>query len=96
MDHGPNSLAHLLLPYFDNSGEEAIMNEASVFELDPKTFRLTRQISRRPRAWQPSIKTLGFRGRLDLRVYRGASRANGTRLPGADVSRSSPKRRTIS
>jgi LPS export ABC transporter permease LptG/LPS export ABC transporter permease LptF len=46
--------------YFNNSGEKSTMNEASVFELDPKTFRLQRQIFARQAHWNTSLKTWVF------------------------------------
>ncbi len=46
--------------YFDNSGQESSMNEASVFELEPKTFRLTRQIYARKAHWSVPLKTWVF------------------------------------
>jgi len=44
--------------YFDQSGPS--MNGVSVFELEPKTFRLTRQISAVRAQWNPSLKTWVF------------------------------------
>ncbi|HJZ99802.1 MAG TPA: LptF/LptG family permease [Candidatus Solibacter sp.] len=46
--------------FFDNSGEEAIMHEAFVFELDRKTFRLTRQIYAEQAHWSSHLKTWVF------------------------------------
>ena len=46
--------------YFDNSGQESSMNEASVFELEPKTFRLKRQIYARKAHWSVPLKTWVF------------------------------------
>ena len=36
------------------------MNEVSVFELEPKTFRLKRQISARKAHWSAPLKTWVF------------------------------------
>ena len=44
--------------YFDLS--EPSMNGVSVFELEPKTFRLTRQISAVRARWSPGLKTWVF------------------------------------
>ncbi|MDE3165142.1 MAG: LptF/LptG family permease, partial [Acidobacteriota bacterium] len=41
---GANSNRIFYYRFFDNSQEEAVMNEASVFELDQRPFRLARQI----------------------------------------------------
>ena len=65
---GYNSSRIFNYKYFDNSGEESSMNEASVFELEPKTFRLMRQIYARQRALERPAENLGLRGRLDLRI----------------------------
>ena len=46
--------------FFDTSGNESTMNEASVFELEPKTFRLMRQIYARRARWSPPLKTWIF------------------------------------
>ncbi len=57
--------------YFDNSGEESVMNEASVFELDPKTFRLQRQIYARRAHWSAPLKTWVFEDGWSCE-YKGA------------------------
>jgi LPS export ABC transporter permease LptG len=57
---GYDSMRIFNYKYFDNSGEESTMNEASVFELDPKTFRLQRQIFARLSHWNASLKTWVF------------------------------------
>jgi LPS export ABC transporter permease LptG/LPS export ABC transporter permease LptF len=57
---GYDSMRIFNYKYFDNSGEESTMNEASVFELDPKTFRLQRQIFARQAHWKASLKTWVF------------------------------------
>ncbi len=44
--------------YFDNL--ENVMGNVSVFELDPKTFDLNRQISAERAQWQPSLRTWIF------------------------------------
>jgi LPS export ABC transporter permease LptG/LPS export ABC transporter permease LptF len=56
---GNNSNRIFYYRFFDNS-EEAIMNEASVFELDQHPFRLARQIFAKRAIWRPSIKTWVF------------------------------------
>ena len=57
--------------YFDNSGEESSMNEASVFELEPKTFRLMRQIYARRARWSVPLKTWVFEDGWSCE-YKGA------------------------
>ena len=57
---GLNSNRIFYYRFFDNSGEEATMNEASVFELDKNPFRLSRQIFARRASWRPSMKTWIF------------------------------------
>jgi lipopolysaccharide export LptBFGC system permease protein LptF len=57
---GYNSSRIFNYKYFDNSGEESSMNEASVFELEPKTFRLVRQIYARKAHWSVPLKTWVF------------------------------------
>ena len=57
---GYNSSRIFNYKYFDNSGEESSMNEASVFELEPKTFRLMRQIYARKAHWSVPLKTWVF------------------------------------
>jgi LPS export ABC transporter permease LptG/LPS export ABC transporter permease LptF len=44
--------------YFDNL--ESVMGNVSVFELDPKTFDLRREISAERAQWQPSMRTWIF------------------------------------
>jgi LPS export ABC transporter permease LptG/LPS export ABC transporter permease LptF len=44
--------------YFDNL--ESVMGNVSVFELDPKTFDLRREISAERAQWQPSLRTWIF------------------------------------
>jgi LPS export ABC transporter permease LptG/LPS export ABC transporter permease LptF len=46
--------------FFDNSGDENVMHEAFVFELDRKTFRLTRQIFATEARWSTHLKTWVF------------------------------------
>ena len=46
--------------FFDHSGEDSVMNEAFVFELDPKTFRLMRQIFAKQARWSKGLKTWVF------------------------------------
>jgi lipopolysaccharide export system permease protein len=46
--------------FFDTSGETAVMHDAFVFELDRKTFRLTRQIYAEQARWSPHLKTWVF------------------------------------
>jgi LPS export ABC transporter permease LptG/LPS export ABC transporter permease LptF len=48
---GYNSSRIFYYRFFDNAGAESVMNEAFVFELDPKTFRLTRQIFGKKASW---------------------------------------------
>jgi LPS export ABC transporter permease LptG/LPS export ABC transporter permease LptF len=57
---GYDSMRIFNYKYFNNSGDESTMNEASVFELDPKTFRLQRQIYARQAHWNASLKTWVF------------------------------------
>jgi LPS export ABC transporter permease LptG/LPS export ABC transporter permease LptF len=57
---GYDSLRIFNYKYFDNAGEESSMSEASVFELEPKTFRLQRQIFARQAHWNASLKTWVF------------------------------------
>jgi LPS export ABC transporter permease LptG/LPS export ABC transporter permease LptF len=57
---GYNSSRIFNYKYFDTSGGESAMNEASVFELEPKTFRLQRQIYARLAHWSPALKTWVF------------------------------------
>ena len=59
---GYNSSRIFNYKYFDNSGEESSMNEGvrSVFELQPKTFRLMRQIYARKAHWSVPLKTWVF------------------------------------
>jgi LPS export ABC transporter permease LptG len=46
--------------FFDTSGDTPVMHEAFVFELDRKTFRLTRQIYAEQARWNPHLKTWVF------------------------------------
>jgi LPS export ABC transporter permease LptG/LPS export ABC transporter permease LptF len=46
--------------FFDNSGETAVMHQAFVFELDRKTFRLTRQIYAEEARWNPHLQNWVF------------------------------------
>lgn len=57
---GYNSSRIFNYKYFDKSGEASSMNEASVFELEPKTFRLVRQIFARRAHWSVPLKTWVF------------------------------------
>jgi lipopolysaccharide export LptBFGC system permease protein LptF len=57
---GANSNRIFYYRFFDNSGQEAIMNEASIFELDQHPFQLSRQIFAKRALWRPSIKTWVF------------------------------------
>jgi lipopolysaccharide export LptBFGC system permease protein LptF len=68
---GYNSSRIFNYKYFDNSGEESSMNEASVFELEPKTFRLMRQIYARRAHWSVPLKTWVFEDGWSCE-YKGA------------------------
>jgi LPS export ABC transporter permease LptG/LPS export ABC transporter permease LptF len=68
---GQNSARIFNYRYFDNSGEENTMNEASVFELEPKTFRLVRQIYARSAHWSAPLKTWVFEDGWSCK-YEGA------------------------
>jgi len=57
---GANSNRIFYYRFFDNSGEEAVMNEASVFELDAHPFRLARQIFAKRAIWRSSLQTWVF------------------------------------
>jgi LPS export ABC transporter permease LptG len=57
---GNNSSRIFYYKYFDTVGAESSMNEASVFELEPKTFRLQRQIYARRAHWDNYSKTWVF------------------------------------
>ncbi|HTS65506.1 MAG TPA: LptF/LptG family permease [Candidatus Acidoferrales bacterium] len=46
--------------FFDNSGDDSVMHEAYVFELDRKSFRLTRQIFAKQARWSRQLKTWVF------------------------------------
>jgi LPS export ABC transporter permease LptG/LPS export ABC transporter permease LptF len=46
--------------FFDNVGEASIMHDAYVFELDRKTFRLTRQIYAEEARWSSHLNTWIF------------------------------------
>jgi lipopolysaccharide export LptBFGC system permease protein LptF len=48
------------------------MNEVSVFELEPRTFRLVRQIYARTAHWRPSLKTWVFEDGWSC-DYKGAN-----------------------
>jgi LPS export ABC transporter permease LptG/LPS export ABC transporter permease LptF len=57
---GYNSSRIFNYKFFNAAGEESAMNEASVFELEPKTFRLQRQIYARLAHWSAPLKTWVF------------------------------------
>jgi LPS export ABC transporter permease LptG/LPS export ABC transporter permease LptF len=57
---GYNSSRIFNYKFFNAAGEESAMNEASVFELEPKTFRLERQIYARLAHWSVPLKTWVF------------------------------------
>ena len=57
---GANSNRIFYYRFFDNSGQEAVMNEASIFELDQHPFRLARQIFAKRALWRPSIRSWVF------------------------------------
>jgi len=57
---GYNSSRIFNYKYFDKSGEESSMNEVSVFELEPRTFRLVRQVYARRAHWSVPLKTWVF------------------------------------
>lgn len=57
---GANSNRIFYYRFFDNSQEEAVMNEASVFELDQHPFRLARQIFARRAIYRRSLKAWVF------------------------------------
>jgi lipopolysaccharide export LptBFGC system permease protein LptF len=46
--------------FFDDLGAESVMHDAFVFELDKRTFRLTRQIFARQAHWNSQLKTWVF------------------------------------
>jgi lipopolysaccharide export LptBFGC system permease protein LptF len=46
--------------FFDNAGEDSVMHEAFVFEMDRKTFRLTRQIFAEQARWSSRLNTWNF------------------------------------
>jgi len=46
--------------FFDNSGDASVMHEAYVFELDRKTFRLTRQIFAKQARWSNQLNSWVF------------------------------------
>ncbi|MEO8593416.1 MAG: LptF/LptG family permease [Candidatus Solibacter sp.] len=68
---GLNSQRIFNYRYFDNAGAESTMNEASVFEIDPKTFRLVRQIYARSAHWSVPLKTWVFEDGWSCK-YEGA------------------------
>ncbi len=68
---GYNSSRIFNYKYFDNSAEESSMNEASVFELEPKTFRLMRWIYARRAHWSVPLKTWVFEDGWSCE-YKGA------------------------
>ena len=68
VDHGPRLSRIYYYKYFDTSAKQSSMNEVSVFELEPKTFRLARQISPERAHWSAVAEDLGFRERLELRL----------------------------
>ena len=57
---GYNSSRIFNYKFFNAAGQESAMNEASVFELEPKTFRLERQIYARLAHWSVPLKTWVF------------------------------------
>jgi LPS export ABC transporter permease LptG/LPS export ABC transporter permease LptF len=57
---GANSNRIFYYRFFDNSAEEAVMNEASIFELDQHPFRLARQVFAKRALWRPALKTWVF------------------------------------
>ena len=68
---GYNSSRIFNYKYFDTSGEQSSMIETSVFELEPKTFRLERQIYSRRAHWNVSLKTWVFEDGWSCK-YEGA------------------------
>ena len=68
---GYNSSRIFNYKFFDTSGQESTMNEASVFELEPKTFRLQRQIFARRAHWNAYSKTWVFEDGWSCQ-YQGA------------------------
>jgi LPS export ABC transporter permease LptG len=68
---GFNSSRIFNYKYFDTSGEESSMIETSVFELEPKTFRLERQIYARRAHWSVPLKTWVFEDGWNCK-YEGA------------------------
>jgi LPS export ABC transporter permease LptG len=57
---GSNSNRIFYYRFFDKSGEQSTMSEASIFELDKSPFRLSRQIFAKRALWRPSLKTWAF------------------------------------
>jgi LPS export ABC transporter permease LptG len=57
---GSNSNRIFYYRFFDKSGEQSTMSDASVFELDKSPFRLSRQIFAKRALWRPSLKTWAF------------------------------------
>jgi LPS export ABC transporter permease LptG/LPS export ABC transporter permease LptF len=68
---GYNSSRIFNYKYFDTSGEQSSMIETSVFELEPKTFRLERQIYSRRAHWSVPLKTWVFEDGWSCK-YEGA------------------------
>ena len=60
--------------YFDPS--EKVMAGANVFELEPNTFRLTRQISGRARRTGPVAEDMDLRERLEQRFHGDVRRVS--------------------
>ncbi|MBC8166275.1 MAG: LptF/LptG family permease, partial [Bryobacteraceae bacterium] len=58
--------------YFDQT--ENVMVDANVYELDPKTFRLTRHISAERARWEPSLNTWIFQNGWE-REFQGSKEA---------------------
>ena len=75
MDHGHGSRIFNYL-YFDPS--EKVMLQANVFELEPNTFRLTRQILAERADWSPALKNVDLRERLEQRFPGVAQRISYT------------------
>ena len=72
---GANSNRVFYYRFFDNSAQEAVMNEASIFELDQRPFRLSRQIYAKRALWRPSVKTWVFEDGWSCE-YQGAFCSN--------------------
>src|SRR5436305_1128093 len=69
---GFNSSRIFNYKYFDAAGEGSSMIEASVFELEPRTFRLQRQIYARKAHWSTPLKTWVFEDGWSCE-YKGAN-----------------------